>query len=71
VQRGDVAQVAMYSHRIKGSSRTIGANELAAACERLERAARDRNTEAMSAALAAFDSAVRGLEIFIRARAAA
>ena len=71
VHRGDVDQVSMYAHRIKGSSRTIGANELAAACERLERAARDRNAEAMSAALAAFDGAVRRLETFIQGRAAA
>jgi two-component system, NarL family, sensor histidine kinase EvgS len=71
VHRVDGEQVKVFCHRIKGSSRTIGANGLAAACERLEQAARERDTHSMVNGLAVFDDEIRRLEAFIRDRRAA
>jgi signal transduction histidine kinase/DNA-binding response OmpR family regulator len=71
VLRGDADQARFYCHRIKGSSRTIGANRLAAVCERMEHAAREGDAAAMAIALGAFDQEVRRLDAFIRDRAAA
>jgi signal transduction histidine kinase/CheY-like chemotaxis protein/CHASE3 domain sensor protein/HPt (histidine-containing phosphotransfer) domain-containing protein len=71
VHRGDYDQVQVFCHRIKGSSRTIGANGLASACERLEHAAREGDTQGMAAGLALFEAEIDRLEAFIRGRAAA
>jgi signal transduction histidine kinase/CheY-like chemotaxis protein/CHASE3 domain sensor protein/HPt (histidine-containing phosphotransfer) domain-containing protein len=71
VHGGDAEQASAFCHRIKGSSRTIGANNLAAACEALERAARERDAAAMIERLAAFDAEIHRLEAFIREQAAA
>ena len=46
--------VTRASHRIKGASATIGAVELAAVCERLERAGRAGEWKAVEPDMAAF-----------------
>jgi len=71
VRKGDIAQVLLFSHRIKGSSRTVGANELAAACERVERAARAGDAQAIASGMAGFDRALERLDSFIRAHVSA
>ena len=71
VNRDDAAQVALFCHRIKGSSRTIGANALAAACQVLENAALGRDRATMAQGLAQFEREIGRLEAFIRNRAAA
>ncbi|MGE5094364.1 MAG: ATP-binding protein [Betaproteobacteria bacterium] len=65
----DAEKLTAFSHRIKGSSRTIGANGLAAICERLERAARARDLQSIAADLAAFDEEIERLDRYIRGRA--
>ncbi|HET9653608.1 MAG TPA: ATP-binding protein, partial [Usitatibacter sp.] len=65
----DAEKVTAFSHRIKGSSRTIGANGLAAVCERLERAARAHDVDSMRMDLAAFDEEIERLDAYIRRRA--
>jgi two-component system, NarL family, sensor histidine kinase EvgS len=69
--RADAEKVTAFSHRIKGSSRTIGANELAAVCERLERAARAHDTDSIVAHLAEFNREIERLDDYIRRRATA
>ena len=59
VRKGDIAQVLLFSHRIKGSSRTVGANELAATCERVERAARAGDAQAIASGMAKQVAATR------------
>jgi HPt (histidine-containing phosphotransfer) domain-containing protein len=49
LDRRDLALVVRASHRIKGASRTIGAARLADVCERVERAGRASNWDAVSA----------------------
>ncbi|MGE5617121.1 MAG: ATP-binding protein [Bacillota bacterium] len=50
----DPDALARAFHRIKGASRTIGAEGLAQICEELERASRNRNVEAVRSRLTAF-----------------
>ena len=61
----DCAAVAQASHRIKGASRAIGATRLADACERLERASRAEDWEAVLAAATPFRSELASLEAHI------
>jgi signal transduction histidine kinase/CheY-like chemotaxis protein len=58
-------------HRIKGAGRTIGAQQLAAACERAELAARSGDWPGVESALAAFEREVTRLAAFIESRKAA
>src|ERR1700687_2879991 len=58
VTRGDLAAVALVSHSIKGASRTIGAHDLAAACERIESAGRAAESSTIVATMPAFDREV-------------
>jgi len=58
-------------HRIKGAGRTIGAQQLAAACERAELAARAGDWPAVESAMGAFEREVTRLAAFIEARRAA
>jgi two-component system sensor histidine kinase EvgS len=54
VQKRDMPQVSNASHRIKGASRTVGANALAAACEHLERASAAQDWKTIEANMDAF-----------------
>jgi HPt (histidine-containing phosphotransfer) domain-containing protein len=54
VDGGDAPKVAHESHRIKGASSTVGANALAAVCERLEHAGRAGDWKAIEADMGAF-----------------
>jgi signal transduction histidine kinase/CheY-like chemotaxis protein/CHASE3 domain sensor protein/HPt (histidine-containing phosphotransfer) domain-containing protein len=67
----DTDQVTLYSHRIKGAARTIGANQLASVCERLERAARAQDIVSIRSDIAAFNEQVARLDAYIRRRASA
>ena len=61
----DVAAVQSTSHRVRGSSRTVGALDLALACERVEQAARAGDWVAVDAALGDFDREVARLRAHI------
>ena len=52
--RSDTAQVTAFAHRIKGASQAVGATALATVCERLERASRTSDWEAIRANLGVF-----------------
>jgi two-component system sensor histidine kinase EvgS len=54
VARSDISEVTTASHRIKGASRMVGANGLAAVCERLERASRANDWKSVQASMGAF-----------------
>jgi PAS domain S-box-containing protein len=54
----DLPACARIAHRMKGSSRMVGARELSAACETVERAARDGLPEDVGRATAAMDVAL-------------
>ena len=58
----DFPASARIAHRMKGSSRMVGARDLAAACETMERAARQGSPEDAGAARAAMDRALERLE---------
>jgi DNA-binding response OmpR family regulator len=51
----DAQRITLASHRIRGSSGTIGAIALAAVCERLERAGRAGDWQAIEADIGAFE----------------
>ncbi|HEV7393455.1 MAG TPA: Hpt domain-containing protein [Burkholderiales bacterium] len=55
---GDLRAVALISHSIKGASRTIGAHELAAVCDRIEEAGRAAESSTILATMPAFDCEV-------------
>jgi two-component system sensor histidine kinase EvgS len=55
VTSGDLRAVAHVSHSIKGASRTIGAHDLAAVCDRIEEAGRAAESSAVLATMPAFD----------------
>jgi CheY-like chemotaxis protein/HPt (histidine-containing phosphotransfer) domain-containing protein len=54
VEKRDTPQISNASHRIKGASRTVGANALAAACEHLERASAAQDWKTIEANMGAF-----------------
>lgn len=54
VERLDIPQITLASHRIKGASKMIGATALAAVCERLERAGRASDLKSVQASMGAF-----------------
>ena len=58
----DLPVCARIAHRMKGSSRMVGARDLAAACETMEHAARQSSTQDAAAAKAAMDRALQRLE---------
>ncbi len=61
----DLPACARIAHRMKGSSRMVGAGDLAAACESMERAARQGSTEDTGTAQAAMRRALERLEAHI------
>jgi len=58
----DLPDCARIAHRMKGSSRLVGAQDMAAACEKLEHAARQGSPEDATLAQAAMALALQGLE---------
>jgi two-component system, NarL family, sensor histidine kinase EvgS len=58
----DFPACARIAHRMKGSSRMVGVQDLATACETMERAARHCGPEDVSVAKAAMDLALVRLE---------
>lgn len=58
----DLPACARIAHRMKGSSRMVGARDLAAACETMERAARQGSPQDAAAAKAPMDRALERLE---------
>ena len=66
----DAAALARCAHRIKGAGRVIAAQELVAACEAIEAAAKDPAQFAAGIDLAPFDRAVAGMRIWLTRRLA-
>jgi two-component system, NarL family, sensor histidine kinase EvgS len=64
-ERRDAHASAQAAHRIKGASRAIGAERLAAACEQVEDAARKADWDEMARALAPFHAELAALEAVI------
>jgi HPt (histidine-containing phosphotransfer) domain-containing protein len=58
VAQRDVGQLLAATHRVRGSSRTVGATDLALACERMERAAKREDWPEIEAAMRDFDREV-------------
>jgi two-component system, sensor histidine kinase and response regulator len=48
MQKKDCSQIALYAHRMKGSSRNIGAMDLSAAALKMEIRAKEKNMESMN-----------------------
>ncbi|BCK87558.1 virulence sensor protein BvgS [Sideroxyarcus emersonii] len=65
LQQGDLARVESTAHRMKGSSRMVGAHYLATASATIEQAARDFDMAGASAAKRSLDDAIRQLEVFL------
>ena len=59
--------VVSAAHRIKGAGRTLGAEALAAACERMEAAARNGDWDAIGACRAALEAQLLQVERYIDA----
>ena len=55
IDGSNMVDVVTASHRIKGASKMIGAMGLAAVCERLERAGRTEDWQAVRANMGAFE----------------
>ncbi|HSV51429.1 MAG TPA: CHASE3 domain-containing protein [Burkholderiaceae bacterium] len=64
VDRSDMPELALASHRIKGASRTVGAIALAAVCERLERAGHEQDWPAIQAHMQAFQHELERLNLY-------
>ena len=62
----DVAAIAKAAHRIKGASRTIGAQSYAAVTDRIERAARAENQAAILECIGEFDREHARLVTYLR-----
>jgi signal transduction histidine kinase/CheY-like chemotaxis protein/CHASE3 domain sensor protein/HPt (histidine-containing phosphotransfer) domain-containing protein len=65
LSRQDAAEAAHALHRMRGASRTLGAGDLAAMCERLERASRDNDLGTVRAHIGAFRGELDRLMTFI------
>lgn len=65
--QGNLADAESMAHRMKGSSRMVGATVLAKSCEEMEQAARKRDRGASIAAKVSIDQALDRLESFISA----
>ena len=69
VEKGEIQEVLRASHRIKGAAKTIGAMPLATVCERLERASRTNDWNAVKDSMVAFRDELGRLEAHIEALA--
>jgi HPt (histidine-containing phosphotransfer) domain-containing protein len=70
VDARDLPQVKRLAHRIKGASRTLGAEALAFTCQSIEAAARDEDWEAIAVALEALQAEVARLGDYIASHSA-
>ena len=61
----DLPACGRIAHRMKGSSRMVGARDLAVACETMERAVRQRNPGDAAAAETAIERALEHLEVHL------
>ena len=64
VDARDRSRVTRAAHRIKGAARTVGADALAAVCERLERASRADDRKAVEANMEAFHRELERLNAY-------
>lgn len=67
LKQGDQTNVENIAHRMKGSSRMVGATYLAKSCEAIEHAARDDDMAKAGTAKAALDESLDQLETFLNA----
>ena len=65
VQAGNLADITQAAHRIKGAARTVGAAQLAAVCERIERAARVGDRIAVGFAMGDFERELERVQAHI------
>ncbi len=65
LEQGDHANAASTAHRMKGSSRMVGARDIAEACATIELAARNGNMAGIKTAMLALDEAIRQFESFL------
>ncbi|MDP3514307.1 MAG: MASE4 domain-containing protein [Sulfuritalea sp.] len=65
--QGDRANLESTAHRMKGSSRMVGAKPLAASCEAIEQAARNDDMATARSAKAALDAALDDLATYLAA----
>jgi two-component system, NarL family, sensor histidine kinase EvgS len=70
VAQRNLPALQMASHRVRGSSRTVGATDLAVACERMERGAQRGDWTEIEAAMGDFDREVARLAEHIAGLAA-
>ncbi len=61
----DLPELQQAAHRIKGASRTIGATALAGACERVERAAREGDLNAVRSHMPALVDEIERLDAYL------
>ena len=71
VRGRDLEHAIHFAHRIKGAGRTVGANELASASERIEDAARAGDWTAIEGGMAAFDAALERVNGYLASMGAA
>jgi HPt (histidine-containing phosphotransfer) domain-containing protein len=62
---GDIAAVGRVSHSIKGASRTIGAQDLADVCDRIERAARAADANTVAGNMPDFDREIERVYAYL------
>jgi CheY-like chemotaxis protein/HPt (histidine-containing phosphotransfer) domain-containing protein len=65
----DLPASTRIAHRMKGASRTVGAHELALACEELEHATRGSDAHAAATAHAAVDRALNRVDAYVQVAA--
>ena len=65
--KGSLEDILNTAHRMKGSSRMVGANHLADACEQVEKAARNDDMEKAETSKVILDDAIAQIESFILA----
>lgn len=65
LDQGDLVNVERTAHRMKGSSRMVGAHGLADACSAMEEAARNHEDQRLGAAMTAVGKAVGQIEAYL------
>ncbi|POA99790.1 hypothetical protein C2134_04780 [Chromobacterium sinusclupearum] len=68
LQSRDPDKIGFAAHRIKGASRMVGANDLGAAAEAVEKAGKDRNVELAHQAMLKFDEELARFEDWLTAQ---
>jgi HPt (histidine-containing phosphotransfer) domain-containing protein len=63
--KGSLDDIVNTAHRMKGSSRMVGANYLADACEKVEQAAKSGDMGGAVSGKAGLDEAISRIEFFI------